>query len=118
MTEFTVGKRLLALRKTLKLNQSEFSERLGLTQTTISGLELDKTPLTEANRKLICFTFGVREGWLQDGTGVMFDTNKLPDMQELIETFKQLTPASRKMILDLARSLFANEQTLSTNTIP
>jgi transcriptional regulator with XRE-family HTH domain len=118
MDRLTVGKRLLALRKKLALNQSEFAEKLGLTQTAVSGWELDKTPLTEANYKLICFTFGVSNNWLRNGAGDMFDINKVPDIQELLEIAKQLTPASRKMILDLARSLFANEQTLRSNAAP
>jgi transcriptional regulator with XRE-family HTH domain len=115
MDNVTVGKRLFTLRKHLTLNQSEFAKKLGLTQTAISALELDKTTLTEANYKLICFTFGVSNDWLRNGSGNMFDTNKIPDIQELLETVKQLTPASRKMILDLARSLFANEQSFRSN---
>jgi transcriptional regulator with XRE-family HTH domain len=110
MEELTVQERLIALRKSLKLNQVEFAKKLGVTQPSVSALELGKMALTEQNIKLLSFIFGVSEQWLRAGSGAMYLDNSA-EIKELLEIFDRLSSASRKMVLELARTVLANQPT-------
>lgn len=70
-----MNERLRELRKTLKLTQKEFGEKIGVTNFTISDIEKGKLSLTERNLNLICERFNVNKEWLKNGTGEMFLPN-------------------------------------------
>jgi transcriptional regulator with XRE-family HTH domain len=110
MERMAAAGRLKLLRKTLKLNQTEFAKRLGITFSAISLMELGKTNITDQNVKLLCLTFGVSEQWLRTGEGEMFLDKAQQDVKELLDIYSRLSLSSRKMILDLARTMLANEQ--------
>jgi transcriptional regulator with XRE-family HTH domain len=107
------GKRVNELRKNLGLKQVEFAEKLGLTSAAISAIELDKAPLTEANIRLICFTFKVNEEWLREGKGEMLDEEAMLSEWEkrLLELFRKLSPGSQKDFIEYVEKLVA----LATN---
>ena len=80
--------RLKAIRKTLKLNQTNFAKLLGISQTHLSSVEKGKKrfsallfiPLKKLNVNL---------DWLVDGKGSMFnveDENKIPISNSEIKT--------------------------------
>jgi transcriptional regulator with XRE-family HTH domain len=101
--------RLKVLRKSLKLNQTEFARRLGLTQTALSMIELGKVSLTEKNIRLICSEFGVNDVWLREGQGEMFGENS-PYLEELLEIFARLSPGTQEFLLDMARRLLEKQR--------
>lgn len=101
--------RIRLARKTLYLNQAEFAERLGLTQTALSMIELGKTALTEKNIKLICATFALDEDWLRTGKGEMFGSIS-PYEKELLTTFVKLTLDTQKFILEMAQNLLKRQE--------
>jgi transcriptional regulator with XRE-family HTH domain len=101
--------RIRLLRKTLGLNQGEFARRIGLTQTSLSMIELEKSVLTEKNIKLICATFAVNEDWLRTGNGEMFGAAS-PHEKELLEVFGKLTEDTQEFILDMARNLLKRQE--------
>ena len=101
--------RIRLARKNLHLNQVEFAERIGLTQTALSMIELGKTALTEKNIKLICATFAIDEEWLRTGKGKMFGSIS-PYEKELLTTFAKLTPDTQEFILEMAQSLLRREE--------
>ena len=100
-----LGNRVNELRKSLKLKQIEFAERLGLTSAAISAIELGKAPLTEANIRLISLTFGIREEWLRDGTGEMMDDEaQLTERErQLLAFFRELSPSAQGLAIEYAR---------------
>ena len=100
---------LSLVRKTFGLNQIEFARRIGLTQTSMSMIELEKSPLTEKNIKLICATFAVDETWLRTGMGEMFGSVS-PYEKELMEVFEKLTADTQEFILDMARNLLKRQE--------
>jgi transcriptional regulator with XRE-family HTH domain len=100
--------RIRLIRKTLGLNQGEFARQIGLTQTALSMIELDKVALTDKNIKLICATFAVDEDWLRTGKGEMFGAQS-PYEKELLETFGKLTPDTQEFILDMAKNLLKRQ---------
>ena len=63
-----IGLRIKELRKNLKLNQIEFSKRVGVTNAHISAIEKGKTVPSSALIKLISKEFNVSEDWLTYGT--------------------------------------------------
>ena len=68
----TIGERIKEIRKELKLNQTEFGERIGLKQTAIGMYENNLRRVGERNILLICKEFAVSETWLRTGNGQMF----------------------------------------------
>lgn len=67
-----MNERLKELRKTLKLSQDAFGERIGMSGGGISLLEMGKRNITEQNVKSICREFNVDYIWLTTGEGEMF----------------------------------------------
>jgi len=100
--------RIRLVRKNLGLNQGEFARQIGLTQTALSMIELDKVALTDKNIKLICATFAVDEDWLRTGKGEMFGAES-PYEKELLETFNKLTADTQEFILDMAKNLLKRQ---------
>jgi transcriptional regulator with XRE-family HTH domain len=101
--------RMRLIRRELNLNQSEFAKRIGLTQTTLSMIEIGKSRLTDKNIKLICVTFNVDEGWLRTGKGKMFGPFS-PYEKELITIFRKLTADTQAFILEMAESLLKKQE--------
>lgn len=66
-----IGERIKAVRKSLKISQREFAERIGIAQNTVASYE---TGLREPSNQVIlaiCREFGVDERWLRTGEGEM-----------------------------------------------
>ena len=101
--------RIRLVRKTLGLNQVEFAKRIGLTQTALSMIEIERTTLTEKNIKLICATFAIDEDWLRTGTGEMFGSIS-PYEKELLTVFGKLTPNTQEFILEMAQNLLKRQE--------
>ena len=71
-----MNERLKLLRKTLKLSQDAFAERIGMKGSSISLLESGGRNITEQVIKSICREFNVDYIWLTTGDGEMiFDTD-------------------------------------------
>ncbi|MCL1941214.1 MAG: helix-turn-helix transcriptional regulator [Synergistaceae bacterium] len=95
--------RLRAVRKALKLIQSEFAKQIGLTQTALSMIEVGTNPITNKNIKLVCTAFNVNEQWLRTGEGEMF--NASPYLKEFCDILVNLTPETQEYLLIMARKL-------------
>lgn len=57
--------RILMIRKYLNLTQLEFSNKIGITRSTLSLVELGNSPVTERTIIAICSKFNVNENWLR-----------------------------------------------------
>jgi len=73
----SIGKRIRELRHILKMTQSEFSERLGISYRTLQRWESGEFPIPERMLKLIEKTFNVNPQWLLEGEGEIFKAPKL-----------------------------------------
>jgi transcriptional regulator with XRE-family HTH domain len=104
-----IHNRIRLVRKTLGLNQGKFARQIGLTQTALSMIELDKVALTDKNIKLICATFAVDEDWMRTGKGEMFGAQS-PYEKELLETFSKLTGDTQEFILEMAKNLLKRQE--------
>lgn len=74
--------RVIYLRKKLlKMNQEDFSKRIGLKRSSLANIEAGYVNLTDRNIELICAAYNVNENWLRTGEGDPF--NKLSEQEEL-----------------------------------
>ena len=101
--------RIRLVRKTLGLKQGEFAQRIGLTQTAMSMIEVERVALTEKNIKLICATFAIDEDWLRTGNGEMFGSIS-PYEKELLSVFGKLTPNTQEFVLEMAQNLLRRQK--------
>lgn len=84
----TLGSRIKLLRKTLKLNQTNFGSPIGVSYGHISNIENDKDIPSDTIIKLIAINYNVSEEWLRDGTGEMFlNTETCQENHEYKTTF-------------------------------
>lgn len=68
----TLAQRIKNLRKELGLNQTEFAQKIGITQTSLSQIEGEKNGISYDVYKAIVNEFKVNPVWLMDGIGSMF----------------------------------------------
>lgn len=83
--------RIRQLRKNLGLNQTDFGERIGIKQGTVTGYETGSRTPTDAVILSICREFDVNEEWLRTGVGEMFI-----EFPEEDEYFKAATMISKE----------------------
>lgn len=72
MSDTSISIRIRNVRKLLKLNQTEFSEELGITQTSVSQIEREKNGISYDVFKALVNKMGVNPYWLMNGTGSIF----------------------------------------------
>lgn len=84
----SVGSRIKELRNSLDLTQQKFADRLGIQRGIIGKYEVDVSAPSDAVISLICREFNVREAWLRDGEGEMFEVK--PRAEELGELVRKL----------------------------
>ena len=119
--------RIKELRKTLGLTLEEFGNKLGVTKTTISRIENGVNSVTNQMLTSICRTFDVREEWLRDGEGEMFEQRLAEDeiaayvvelldpdnpfadlIIEIMRTYSQLDPVSQAALKKFSEHLVEN----------
>ncbi len=116
--------RIRILRKDyLKMNQTEFGEKLGVSRTVIKNIELNVLARPDQKMslyKLICSEFGVNEDWLLNGTGDMFaqpatfclddfaaERGATPLELEFIKTYFELDPEIREAVINHFKKRFS-----------
>lgn len=68
--------RLTAFRESLGLSQHEFSARLGAHRSAVCWWENGTRPITRLRALQICYEYGVRMEWLENGAGDMLMPKK------------------------------------------
>lgn len=125
-----MNERIKTLRKTLKLTQQEFADKLNIKRGAVANYEIGRNEPIDAVISLICKTFHVNEEWLRNGTGEIFEevpeedeaaayVSSLLDaendsfydiIKEIMRTFDQLSPKSQEVIRDFSGKLIENLQ--------
>lgn len=120
--------RIREIRKALKLTQVEFGKKIGVKGNTVTNYETGLRNPTDAVLLSICREFNVNEMWLRTGEGDMF---QIPDDEDaalisevlenpddkfyqmllnMVRTYKQLSPESKKVAEDFIDQLFENSK--------
>ena len=66
-----MNERIKEVRKFYSLSQEKFGEKLGVTKTAVSKMELGTYNVTDTMAKLICSEYNVSLDWLETGNGEM-----------------------------------------------
>ena len=67
-----MGERIRELRKSLKMTQQEFADRLNIQRGSIASYETGRISPSNATISLICKELNVSEDWLRNGEGDMY----------------------------------------------
>ena len=73
--DYTINARVLEIRKSLKLSQTEFGQRIGVSRGVINNIDLNIVDITTKPLLVdqICRTYNVNRTWLETGEGNMFN---------------------------------------------
>lgn len=85
--------RIREVRKQLGLNQTEFGQKVGLSQGAITGYEKGIHAPSDAILKLICTTYNVDYKWLKYGNGY----GPFVQPQNIEKQIDQLMPQQSKI---------------------
>ena len=96
----SVGVRIKAVRKALKLSQRAFCKGIYLSQGFYAQIEGGFKKANERTCELISTKYNVNKEWLLTGKGEMF-SGPSPDvkLEKLIEIYKELDPLFREYIM-------------------
>ncbi len=90
--------RIKELRKSLGLNQADFGEKIGISNTAVSKWEKGENTIPDSAIKLICREFHVSETWLRTGAG---------EMQRPLSREQALGEGIREILVDRPESFQA-----------
>ncbi len=93
----TIGERIKTARKALKLNQTEFAERIGLKQAAIGLWENGRNSVRDNAIVSICREYGINETWLRTGKGDMFISSDSSVVAQLVQQYG-FKPIEQKML--------------------
>jgi len=68
----SIGERVRAVRKSLKMTQKEFSASLGIVQGFLCSIEKGKKSPSDTLLIALQHLYGINPGWLKDGSGEMY----------------------------------------------
>ena len=108
----TINARIKSVRKEAGMNQKEFSESIGVTQSGVSYMEQDGRNVSDITIKSICNYFNINEDWLRNGTEPMYiqaPTFSLDDFVrqrggteleiDIMKAYFELEPDTRAMLI-------------------
>lgn len=82
-----MNERIKELRKQLGMTQTEFGQKIGLSQRAIANLENGTTAVVKRNVDAICRAFNVNPSWLKTGEGDMFLETREGLIRDVAEQF-------------------------------
>ena len=101
----TVNERLAQTRKTLKLTQREFAEKISVATGFIASMEIGDRKVNPRIMKLVSSIFNINLQWLETGEGEMFYTDTEKEIEEIVNLYKQLNPFFKKFIIRQLKDL-------------
>jgi len=111
----TVNERLALARKTLKLTQREFAEKISVATGFIASMEIGNRKVNPRIMKLVSTIFNINLQWLETGDGDMFYTDTEKEIEEIISLYKRLNPFFKKFIVHQLRELIEYKSTPQKN---
>lgn len=119
-----MNERIRALIKALKIKQSKFAQRIGISRPFVSELCSGAKNPSDRTIADICREFNVNEHWLRTGEGEMFSTLSREEeitkfamevirdpasefQRRLVSVLARLTPEQWKLMEQMAHQLLA-----------
>ena len=94
-----VNQRLALVRKSLKLTQREFAEKISVATGFVASMEIGDRKVNPRIMKLVSAVFNVNLHWLETGEGEMFYSDTEKEIEEIISLYKRLNPFFKKFII-------------------
>ncbi len=101
----TANERLALVRKTLKMTQREFAEKISVATGFVSLMETGERNVNPRIMTVVSSVFNVNLHWFETGEGDMFDDNTDREVKEIISLYKRLNPFFKKFIIRQLRYL-------------
>lgn len=73
MSTITERERIRELRESLGLTREQFGQRVGVSKSVMTNIELDRAGLNPVLLQHICDVFGANRTWIETGEGEMFN---------------------------------------------
>ena len=96
-----IADKVLLLRRTSKLTQEQFAERVNLDRRTIARAEDGIHRASPETLELIAFEFKIPISYFYDDSTYYFDINKVSIINEINNRLNVLPKAKLRKILDL-----------------
>lgn len=116
-----IGERIRKVRRELCLTQTQFANRIGSMQNTITRYERNNRNPSPSVIYSICKEFNVNRKWLETGEGEMFNLTPNNELEALIKkydlstatyvlikNFLELEKEQRDIIIDFAKKVIVN----------
>lgn len=105
-----IYERISYLRKSLKLSRREFGEKIGVSESVIVNIEMNRLSRPDQKKplySLICSTFKVDPYWLETGDGDMFIPQTKDDviMEFLQNVLSEDDESFRRRFVEMLASL-------------
>ena len=106
-----MNERIIELRKSLNLSQTDFGKQIGISKSSVSDIEIGRISISERTIISICSKFNVNEEWLKNGNGNMFlEYDKKHD--EFFSVFQNLKEPLQDFLIRTARNLLDTQDKL------
>lgn len=106
-----MNERIIELRKSLNLSQTDFGKQIGISKSSVSDIEIGRISISERTIISICSKFNVNEEWLKYGNGNMFlEYDKKHD--EFFSVFQNLKEPLQDFLIRTARDLLNTQDKL------
>jgi len=106
----TINERLALVRKTLKLTQREFAQKISVATGFIASMEIGDRRVNPRIMKLVSSIYNINLHWLETGEGEMFYSSSEKDIEEIISLYKKLNPFFQKFIIRQIQELIEYKQ--------
>ena len=124
-----IRERIMLIRKESKLTQQAFADTIGVSVGVISNIELGRAPVTRVVGIAICSKFHIREEWLFDGVGDMYEADDLVEtladrshmnakQRALLRTFASLTPEEAEVLFRFAQKVVDDRESQQSSLPP
>ena len=101
----TINDRVKQVRLAMGLSQAKFCRGIPLTSGHYAEIELGNRKVNQRTVKLLASSYGVNEGFLKTGEGMMFDTSPDPKLEELLRLFDTLPSNFQNFVIRQIKDL-------------
>ena len=88
----TVNERLAYARKKMHLTQAQFAEKICVSTSFFSSMEIGGRKINSRMIKLINLSTGINGKWLETGEGDIFSHDADQEIEEIVNLYRQLNP--------------------------
>ena len=104
----TLGERVKAIRKEKGLTQQEFGDLIGIKRNSVALIEGGRST-SDQTINSICRVFNVREEWLRDGVGPMFEAPE-PEPLDVLLKSREIPKEDLSVVKSVVRAFLELEK--------